>query len=37
LIRESGWVYPKMSRTPRAVEEVIKAFDKVRPKLRLSP
>jgi DNA-binding transcriptional LysR family regulator len=37
MIRETGWVYPKMSRTPRAVEEVIKAFDKVRPKLRLSP
>lgn len=37
LIRETGWVYPKMSRTPRAVEEVIKAFDKVRPRLRLAP
>ena len=37
LIRETGWVYPKMSRTPRAVEEVVQAFDKVRPKLRLSP
>ena len=37
LIRETGWVYPKMSRTPRAVEEVVQAFEKVRPKLRLSP
>ena len=37
LIRETGWVYPKMSRTPRAVQEVIRAFDTVRPKLRLSP
>ena len=37
LIRETGWVYPKMSRTPRAVEEVVKAFDKVRPRLRLAP
>lgn len=37
LIRETGWVYPKMSRTPRAVDEVIKAFEKVRPRLRLAP
>lgn len=37
LMRETGWVYPKMSRTPRAVEEVIRAFDRVRPKLRLRP
>jgi DNA-binding transcriptional LysR family regulator len=37
LTRETGWVYPKMSRTPRAVQEVIRAFDRVRPKLRLSP
>ena len=37
LIRETGWVYPKMSRTPRAVEEVVRAFDKVRPQLRLAP
>ena len=36
LIRETGWVYPKMSRTPRAVDEVIKAFEKVRPRLRLA-
>ncbi len=37
LIRETGWVYPKMSRTPRAVEEVMRAFEKVRPRLRLAP
>jgi DNA-binding transcriptional LysR family regulator len=37
LIRETGWVYPKMSRTPRAVQEVIRAFDRVRPKLKLAP
>lgn len=37
LIRETGWVYPKMSRTPRAVDEVVKAFEKVRPRLRLAP
>lgn len=34
LIRETGWVYPKMSRTPRSVQEVIRAFERVRPKLR---
>ena len=37
LVRETGWVYPKMSRTPRAVQEVIRAFDRVRPKLKLAP
>jgi DNA-binding transcriptional LysR family regulator len=37
LGRETGWVYPKMSRTPRAVQEVIRAFEHVRPKLRLAP
>jgi DNA-binding transcriptional LysR family regulator len=37
LVRETGWVYPRMSRTPRAVQETIKAFERVKPKLRLSP
>jgi DNA-binding transcriptional LysR family regulator len=37
LVRETGWVYPKMSRLPRAVHEVIRAFERVRPKLRLGP
>lgn len=37
LVRETGWVYPKMSRTPRAVQEVIRAFERVRPKLKLAP
>ena len=36
LIRETGWVYPKMSRLPRTVSEVINAFERVQPKLRLS-
>src|SRR5919106_5017502 len=34
LVRETGWIYPKMSRTPRAVQEVIRAFERVRPKLK---
>ncbi|MDH4066801.1 MAG: LysR family transcriptional regulator [Acidobacteriota bacterium] len=37
LVRETGWVYPRMSRTPRAVSETIKAFDRVKSKLRLAP
>jgi DNA-binding transcriptional LysR family regulator len=37
LVRETGWIHPKMSRTPRAVQEVIRAFERVRPKLKLSP
>jgi DNA-binding transcriptional LysR family regulator len=36
LIRETGWVYPKMSRLPRTVAEVLNAFERVRPKLRLA-
>ena len=36
LMRDTGWIYPKMSRTPRSVQEVIKAFERVKPKLRLS-
>ena len=35
-MRETGWVYPKMSRTPRTVQEVIRAFERVKPKLKLS-
>ncbi len=37
LVRETGWVYPRMSRTPRAVQETIKAFERVKSKLRLMP
>ncbi len=34
LIRETGWIYPKMSRLPRTVSEVLTAFERVKPKLR---
>ena len=37
LMRRTGWVYAKANRVPRAVQEVVRAFDKVRPKLRLAP
>ncbi len=33
LKRQTGWLYPKMSRLPRTVSEVIRVFDSVRPKL----
>jgi DNA-binding transcriptional LysR family regulator len=33
LHRETGWLYPKMSRLPRTVTEVIRVFDQVRPTL----
>jgi DNA-binding transcriptional LysR family regulator len=31
LFRQTGWLYPKMSRLPRTVSEVIRIFDTVRP------
>jgi DNA-binding transcriptional LysR family regulator len=33
LERETGWLYPKMSRLPRTVTEVIRVFEEVRPRL----
>jgi DNA-binding transcriptional LysR family regulator len=33
LVRQTGWLYPKMSRLPRPVSEVITVFDTVRSKL----
>ena len=33
LVRQTGWLYPKMSRLPRTVSEVIRVFDTVRPGL----
>ena len=33
LERETGWIYPKMSRLPRTVAEVIRIFETVRPQL----
>ncbi|MEQ1897216.1 MAG: LysR family transcriptional regulator [Vicinamibacterales bacterium] len=37
LFRESGWIYPKMSRLPRTVAEVLRVLEVIRPKLRLVP
>lgn len=33
LFRKTGWLYPKMSRLPRTVSEVIRVFESVRPTL----
>jgi DNA-binding transcriptional LysR family regulator len=33
LTRQTGWLYPKMSRLPRTVSEVIRVFEAVRPQL----
>ena len=37
LVRETGWVYPRANRIPRMIDELLKAFDGVRGKLRLAP
>jgi DNA-binding transcriptional LysR family regulator len=33
LFRQTGWLYPKMSRLPRSVTEVLHIFESVRPRL----
>ena len=37
LVRETGWVYPRANRIPRMIDELLKAFDGVRGRLRLAP
>jgi DNA-binding transcriptional LysR family regulator len=34
LVRQTGWLYPKMGRLPRAVTEVIRVFETMRPQLQ---
>jgi DNA-binding transcriptional LysR family regulator len=36
LLRETGWVYPRANRVPRMIDELLKAFVDVRPRLRLT-
>jgi DNA-binding transcriptional LysR family regulator len=36
LFRETGWVYARANRTPRMISELLKTFDEVRGRLRLS-
>jgi DNA-binding transcriptional LysR family regulator len=33
LFRQTGWVYPKMSRLPRMVSEVMQVLEGLRPRL----
>jgi DNA-binding transcriptional LysR family regulator len=37
LVRQTGWVYPRANRIPRMIDELLKAFDGIRGKLRLAP
>lgn len=37
LTRETGWIYPKTSRLPRTVAEVLKAFNRVQSRFQFSP
>jgi len=36
LFRETGWVYPRANRTPRMIEELLAAFEKVRERIPLA-
>ena len=37
LVRETGWVYLRSNRVPRAVQEMMQTLERVRPHLKLSP
>lgn len=37
LIRETGWVYMRANRVPRAVQEVLASFERIKPRLRVAP
>jgi DNA-binding transcriptional LysR family regulator len=37
LMRETGWVYLRTNRVPRAVEELINVFKRTLPRLKLAP
>ena len=37
LVRETGWVYLRVNRVPRPVQEMMKTFDRIRPGLKLAP
>lgn len=37
LVRETGWVYLRVNRVPRAVQEMMKTLERIRPQLKLSP
>ena len=37
LVRDTGWVYQRSNRVPRIIEEMFRAFDRILPRLKLSP
>ena len=37
LVRETGWVYARATRTPRMIDELLAAFDHIRTRLHLAP
>ena len=37
LVRRTGWVYAKANRVPRAVQEVLAAFERIKPRLKVTP
>src|SRR5437868_10105363 len=37
MVRQTGWVYQRSNRIPRMIEEMFKAYERVLPKLHLSP
>ena len=37
LVRETGWVHLRLNRVPRAVQEMMKTLERIRPQLKLSP
>ena len=37
LVRHTGWVYQRSNRVPRILEEMFHAFDRILPRLKLSP
>jgi DNA-binding transcriptional LysR family regulator len=37
IVRETGWVHLRVNRVPRAVQEMMKMLERVRPRLKLSP
>jgi DNA-binding transcriptional LysR family regulator len=37
LVRETGWVHLRLNRIPRPVQEMMRIFDRLRPRLKLAP
>jgi DNA-binding transcriptional LysR family regulator len=37
LERQTGWIYPRSNRVPRMIEQMMRAFDQIKPRLKLSP